>query len=38
MSEKEAKDKKIATQSLLTLLFPQYNILFTPRSIILQGE
>ena len=38
MSEKEAKDKKIATQSLLTLLFPKHNILFTPRSIILQGE
>ena len=38
MSEKETKDKKIATQSLLTLLFPKHNILFTPRSIILQGE
>ena len=38
MSEKEAKDKKIATQSLLQILFPKHNILFTPRSILLQGE
>ena len=38
MSEKEAKDKKIAVQSLLTLLFPKHHALFTPRSIILQGE
>ena len=38
MSEKETKDKKIATQSLLQILFPKHNILFTPRSILLQGE
>lgn len=38
MSEKEAKDKKFATQQLLQLLFPKYNIMFTPRSILLQGK
>ena len=38
MLEKETKDKKIATQRLLQLLFPNYNILFTPRSISLQGK
>lgn len=39
MSEKEAKDKKLATQQLLCLLFPEFNsVLFTPRSVILQGE
>lgn len=38
MQEKEAKDKKDATKALLQLLFPAYNILFTPRSIMLQGD
>lgn len=38
MSERETKDKKLATQSLLQLLFPNHNILFTPRSIMLQGQ
>lgn len=38
MSEKETKDKKMATQSLLNLLFPNYDIMFSPRSIILQGK
>ena len=38
MSEKETKDKKLATQSLLQLLFPNHNVLFTPRSIVLQGK
>ena len=38
MSEKEARDKKKATQQLLQLLFPNYSVLFTPRSIILQGK
>lgn len=38
MSESETKNKKIATQQLLSLLFPQYNILFTPRSILLQNN
>ena len=38
MSEKETKDKKLATQQLLQLLFPNHNIMFTPRSILLQGK
>lgn len=38
MLEKETKDKKDAVKALLTLMFPKYNILFTPRSIMLQGE
>ncbi len=38
MLEKETKDKKIATQSLLQLLFPQHSVMFTPRSILLQGK
>ena len=38
MSEKETKDKKLATQQLLQLLFPNHNIMFTPRSIVLQGK
>lgn len=38
MNEKETKDKKLATQSLLQLLFPAHTIMFTPRSILLQGK
>ena len=39
MTEAEAKDKKDATRQLLLLIFPQYtNVLFTPRSLILQGN
>lgn len=38
MQEKETRDKKIATQSLLQLLFPAYSVMFTPRSILLQGD
>lgn len=38
MSEPEAKDKKEATKQLLSLIFPNYKILFTPRSLMLQGE
>ena len=38
MLEKEAKDKKLATQQLLQLLFPQHTVMFTPRSILLQGK
>ena len=38
MCEKETRDKKLATQSLLSLLFPKHNVIFTPRSIVLQGE
>ena len=38
MSEKETRDKKLATKQLLQLLFPQYDIMFTPRSISLIGN
>ena len=34
MSEKEAKDKKLAVQQVFTLIFPNNNILFTPNSLI----
>ena len=38
MSEKQAVDKKFAVQQVLTLLFPTYKVIFTPRSIIFAGE
>ena len=38
MSEKEAIDKKIAVQQVCTLLFPKHKVLFTPRSMIFNGE
>ena len=38
MSEKEAIDKKFAVQQVCTLLFPKHKVLFTPRSMILNGE
>ncbi len=38
MSEKEAIDKKLAVQSVCTLLFPKYKVIFTPRSMVLNGE
>ena len=38
MSEKEAIDKKMAVQQVCTLLFPKYKVLFTPRTIIFNGE
>lgn len=34
MMEKETRDKKEATLALLQLLFPNYQIMFTPRSIM----
>lgn len=34
MSEKEAIEKKIAVQQVLTLFFPTYKVLFMPRSLI----
>lgn len=37
MSEKETREKKIATQQLLSILFPKHTIMFTPRSILLQS-
>ena len=38
MSEKETKDKKEAVQSLSSIIFPNYKIIFTPRSIVLQSN
>lgn len=38
MSEKETADKKFAVQQVCTLLFPKHKVLFTPRSMILNGE
>lgn len=37
MSEKEAADKKFAVEQVLVLLFPEHKVIFTPRSIILNG-
>ena len=38
MQEKEAKDQKRATQQILTLLFPNYKVLFTPNSLLFQSN
>lgn len=39
VNEKEVADKKAAVLQVLTLLFPQFKIIFTPRSMMLsQGE
>ena len=38
MSEKEAIEKKLAVQSVCTLLFPKHKVIFTPRSMLLTGE
>ena len=38
MSEKEAIEKKLAVQSVCTLLFPKHKVVFTPRSMLLAGE
>ena len=38
MSEKEAKDKKEAVKQVLTLLLPQYQVLFTPNSLVFKFE
>lgn len=34
MSEKEAKEKKLAVQQVFTLIFPDSNVLITPRSLV----
>ena len=34
MSEKDAADKKFAVQQLNTLLFPEYKVVFTPRTML----
>lgn len=38
MTDNETKDKRLATQALLTLLFPSYNVSFTPQSLLLMHE
>ena len=38
MTEKETADKKFAVQQVCPLLFPNYKVIFTPRSMILIGE
>lgn len=35
MNDKTTDDKKIATRQLLSVLFPQYNILMSPRAVML---
>ena len=38
MSEKQAQEKKDAVKQVLTLLFPNYKVSFTPRSLIFQHK
>lgn len=38
MSEKQAIDKKIAVEQVLTLLFPKLKVMFTPRSMMISGD
>ena len=38
MMERETLDKKLATMQVLQLIFPEYNVLFTPQSLIFQKE
>ena len=38
MSEKETREKKDAVIQVLSLLFPEYKIIFTPQSIMLQKD
>ena len=38
MQEKQAKAQKIAVQQVLTLLFPEYKVLFTPNSLLFQTK
>ena len=37
MSEKDAIDKKFAVQQVCALLFPNYKVMITPRSVLLSG-
>lgn len=37
MSEKETRDKKDAVMQLFSLLLPNYQVIFTPRSIMLKN-
>ena len=38
MSEKETRDKKEATMQVLSLMFPNYKITATPRSLIFSSN
>ena len=38
MAEKNAKEKKEAVKQICTLLFPDYNILFTPKTLLLNKD
>lgn len=38
MKEKQGQEKKKSVQELLSLIFPQYNIMFTPRAIVFTLE
>ena len=38
MSEKETIDKKMAVQQVCTLFFPNYKVIFTPRSVLISGD
>ena len=38
MQEKQAKEQKRATQQVLTLLFPNYKVLFTPNSLLFKDK
>ena len=38
MTEKEAKDKKLATTQVLQLLMPKYKAMFTPRSLVFSSS
>ena len=38
MQEKQAKEQKFAVQQVLTLLFPEYKVLFTPNSLLFQND
>jgi len=38
MSEKEAKDKKEAVKSVMALVLPEYQVLFTPNSLVLKKD
>lgn len=38
MMDKETVDKKNSVLQLLTILFPKYKVMITPRSLLFQGE
>lgn len=38
MQDKDTADKKAAVQQILTLLFPNYKVFFTPRALLFQEE